>query len=142
MSSKLETMKALIAAWSRGDIDGAMAFMTDDIVWHYAAAVARPLNGKVKARKFLEGFKAQIESVNWRIFDYAENGDRLFVEGVDQYRAKTGELVAAPYAGVLEFRGELICAWRDYVDVGVIEAQKSGQPTSAWVIEMIDRVAL
>jgi limonene-1,2-epoxide hydrolase len=142
MSRKFETMKALIADWSRGDIDAALSYMTDDIVWHYAAAVAPPLKGKVKARKFLENFKAQIDEVNWRIFDHAESGDRLFVEGVDEYRAKTGEMVAAPYAGVLEFRGDLICAWRDYVDVGVIEAQKAGQPASAWVAALIDRPAL
>lgn len=142
MSTKFETMKALIAAWSAGDIDGALSFMSEDIVWHYAAAVAPPLKGKAKARKFLETFKAQIDKVNWRIFDYAESGDRLFVEGVDEYHAKTGEIVAAPYAGVLEFRDGLICGWRDYVDVSVIEAQKAGSPAPVWVTALIDRAAL
>lgn len=142
MSTKFETMKALIAAWSTGDIDGALSFMSEDIVWHYAVAVAPPLRGKVKARKFLENFKSQIAKVNWRIFDYAESGDRLFVEGVDEYHAKTGEIVAAPYAGVLEFRDGLICGWRDYVDVSVIESQKAGTPAPVWVTALIDRVAL
>lgn len=142
MSTKFETMKALIAAWSAGDIDGALSFMSEDIVWHYAAAVAPPLKGKVKARKFLENFKSQIAKVNWRIFDYAESGERLFVEGVDEYQAKTGEIVAAPYAGVLEFRDGLISGWRDYVDVSVIEAQKAGTPAPVWVTALIDRVAL
>ena len=142
MSRKLEVMKALIAAWSRGDIDGALSHMSEDIVWHYAAAVAPPLKGKVKARKFLENFKSQIDQVNWRLFDYAERGDKLFVEGVDQYLAKSGETVSAPYAGVIEFRGDLICGWRDYVDIGVMEAQRAGTPASAWVTEMIDRPAL
>ena len=142
MSRKLEVMKALIAAWSRGDIDGALSHMSEDIVWHYAAAVAPPLKGKVKARKFLENFKSQIDQVNWRLFDYAERGDKLFVEGVDQYLAKSGETVSAPYAGVIEFRDDLICGWRDYVDIGVMEAQRAGTPASAWVTEMIDRPAL
>ena len=142
MSTKFETMKALIAAWSVGDIDGALSFMSEDIVWHYAAAVAPPLKGKVKARKFLENFKSQIAKVNWRIFDYAESGERLFVEGVDEYQAKTGEIVAAPYAGVLEFRDGLISGWRDYVDVSAIEAQKAGTPAPVWVTALIDRVAL
>ena len=142
MSRKLEVMKALIAAWSRGDIDGALSHMSEDIVWHYAAAVAPPLKGKVKARKFLENFKSQIDQVNWRLFDYAERGDKLFVEGVDQYLAKSGETVSAPYAGVIEFRDDLICGWRDYVDIGVMEAQRAGSPASAWVTEMIDRPAL
>ena len=142
MSAKLDVMKALIAAWSKGDVDGALAHMHEEIVWHYAASVAPPLKGKIKARKFLENFKSQISEVRWRIFDYAENGDRLFVEGVDEYLSKDGGLVAAPYAGVIEFRGDLIIGWRDYVDMGVMEAQKAGTPRSAWVDALIDRVAL
>lgn len=142
MSAKLDVMKALIAAWSKGDVDGALAHMHDDIVWHYAASVAPPLKGKIKARKFLENFKSQISEVRWRMFDYAENGDRLFVEGVDEYLSTDGGLVAAPYAGVMEFKGDQIIGWRDYVDVGVIEAQKAGQPRSAWLGDLIDRPAL
>lgn len=142
MSAKLKVMKALIAAWSKGDVDGALAHMHEDIVWHYAASVAPPLKGKVKARKFLENFKSQISEVRWRIFDYAENGDRLFVEGVDEYLSKDGGLVAAPYAGVIEFSGDLIIGWRDYVDMGVMESQQAGNPRAAWVDALIDRVAL
>lgn len=142
MSAKLDVMKALIAAWSKGDVDGALAHMHEDIVWHYAASVAPPLKGKIKARKFLENFKSQISEVRWRMFDYAENGDRLFVEGVDEYLSKDGGLVAAPYAGVIEFKGDLIIGWRDYVDIGVMEAQKAGHPRSAWVDALIDRPAL
>lgn len=141
-SQKLGVMKALIAAWSRGDVDGALECMTDDIVWHYAAGVAPPIRGKVKARAFLENFKAQITAVDWRIFDFAENGDRLFVEGVDEHRSTSGAVVATPYAGVLEFRGDQICAWRDYVDVGVMEAQRNGAPASRWVQDLVSRAAL
>lgn len=138
-SRKLGVMKALIAAWTRGDIDGALSCMTDDIVWHYAAGVAPPIRGKDKARTFLEAFKSQITSVNWRIFDFAENGDRLFVEGVDEHTTTSGAVVATPYAGVLEFRGDLVCAWRDYVDVGVMEAQRGGAAASRWVDALISR---
>jgi limonene-1,2-epoxide hydrolase len=142
VSRKLDTMKALIADWARGDIDAVLNRLSDDVVWHYAAAVAPPLTGKAKARKFLERFKSQVSEVRWRMFHHAESGDRLFVEGVDEYVAKDGATIAAPYAAVLEFRGDLICGWRDYVDVGVIEAQKSGQARSVWLEALIDRPAL
>ena len=142
MSRNLETFKRVIAAWTAGDIDGALALMHEDIVWHYAAAVAPPIRGKAKARKFLEGFKAQITAVRWRVFDYAESGDRLFVEGVDEYDARDGAVVRAPYAGVLEFQDGLIIGWRDYVDVGVMEAQKGGAQASAWVLALADRPAI
>lgn len=141
-SQKLGVMKALIEAWTQGDVEGALSHMTDDIVWHYAAGVAPPIKGKAKAKTFLEGFKAQITAVDWRIFDFAENGDRLFVEGVDEHKTTTGVTIATPYAGVLEFRGDQISAWRDYVDVGVMEAQRGGAPASPWVQGLLARPAL
>lgn len=140
--TRLEVVLTVIAAWRAGDIDGALALMSEDIVWHYAAGVAPPLRGKVKARKFLENFKAQLTEVRWRIFDYAERGNRLFVEGVDEYVDTAGVVIRAPYAGVLEFDGELICGWRDYVDVGVMDQQRAGYPTSDWLLALIDRPAL
>jgi len=142
MSRKLAIVKQVIAAWTAGDIDGALAHMHDDIVWHYAAAVAPPARGKTKARRFLENFKSQIVEVRWRLFDSAEAGNRLFVEGVDEYTATDGAIVKAPYAGVFDFDGDLIIGWRDYVDVGLMEAQKRGEVVGAWVDALIDRPAI
>jgi len=142
MSAKLEALKSLIAAWTAGDIDGALAHLHEDVVWHYAAAVAPPARGKAKARKFMENFKAQLAEIRWRLFDHAENGDRLFVEGVDEFTQKDGVVVRAPYAGVLTFRDGLIIDWRDYVDVGVMDAQRAGGASTPWVLALVDRPAL
>jgi limonene-1,2-epoxide hydrolase len=142
MTAKLDILKSVIAAWTARDIDGALAHMHDDIVWHFAAAVAPPARGKAKARKFLENFKSELTEVRWRLFDSAETGDRLFVEGVDEFTTTTGAVVRAPYAGVLEFEGDLIIGWRDYVDVAVMEAQKAGGEASAWVMALVDRPAI
>jgi limonene-1,2-epoxide hydrolase len=142
MSRKLQTLKNLIADWRAGDIDAVVARMDEDIVWHYAAGAAAPLRGKVKARRFLENFKLTLTDVRWRLFDHAENGDRLFVEGVDEFTATGGAVVVAPYAGVLRFNGELIVEWRDYVDVGVMDAQRGGTVATDWVRALADRPAL
>ena len=66
----------------------------------------------------------------------------MFVEGVDEYVATDGTVVRAPYAGVLEFDGNLIVGWRDYVDVGVMEAQKAGTPATPWLLALSDRPAI
>jgi limonene-1,2-epoxide hydrolase len=116
--------------------------MDDDIVWHYAAGAAPPLNGKAKARRFLETFKAQLAEVRWRLFDHAQAGDRLFVEGVDEFTTTGGMIVVAPYAGVLRFRDDLIVEWRDYVDVAMMDAQRAGAPAADWLRALTDRPAL
>jgi limonene-1,2-epoxide hydrolase len=132
-------LRQVIEAWQAKDIDRVLSHMADDIVWHYAAAAMPPVRGKAAARKLLERFQGDMHGIQWRIFSYAESGDRLFIEGVDNYRTADGNRVAAPYAGVLEFRGDLITGWRDYVDLGVIAQQKAGEPLSAQVEGLIDR---
>ena len=100
------------------------------------------MRGKASARKFLTRFGADIAEVRWRVFDHAESGDRLFVEGVDEFTTRAGRTIVAPYAGVIRFRGDLIVDWRDYVDVGVMTAQREGTAPTAHVLALADRPAV
>lgn len=139
MGHRYDILRQVIAAWQAKDIEAVLAHMSDDIVWHYAAAGMPPVRGKDAARKLLGRFHGDMHGIEWRIFAHAEAGDRLFIEGVDDYTTAAGRRVAAPYAGVLEFRGDLICGWRDYVDLGVIAQQKAGEGLSRQVAELLDR---
>jgi limonene-1,2-epoxide hydrolase len=139
---RLRQFQAVIEAWKRKDVEAVLAAMHDDIIWHYAAAIAPPARGKAEARAFIERFGAGLGAVRWRLFAAAEEGDRLFVEGVDEYTTKGGVDVAAPYAGVIEFRGDRIIGWRDYVDRGTIDAMKAGGGYPPQVVELIGRPAL
>lgn len=134
-------LRQVIAAWQAKDAEAVLAHMADDIVWHFAAAALPPARGKAAARKLLARLGADMHDITWRIFAHAEAGDRLFIEGVDDYRTTDGKRIATPYAGVLEFRGDLIVGWRDYVDVGVLERQRAGEPLSAQVESLLDRPA-
>jgi limonene-1,2-epoxide hydrolase len=49
--------------------------------------------------------------------------------------------VAAPYAGVIEFKGNKIVGWRDYIDRAVIDSMKAGNPYPDQVKELINRPA-
>lgn len=138
----IQVLLGLISAWKAKDIDGVLAYMHEDIVWHYAAVIAPPLKGKVKARKLLEGLAPQVRDVTWRIFDYAEKGERLFVEGVDEYVSADGRFVSAPYAGVVEFHDGKIIGLREYFDMGAVNALKSGEPMKEHVRLLIAREAV
>lgn len=140
---RYEQFKAVIDAWGRKDATFVLSKMADDIVWHMAATAKPPLNGKVAAAKFLEVFGANISdkpgSVRWRIIHHAETADRLFVEGVDEYDDVSGKTITAPYVGVIEFRGDLIVGWRDYVDYGTIDRQRLGEALPAHVKALAER---
>ncbi len=140
--TRLAIMLSLISAWKRKDIDGVLAHFAEDVVWHYAAAIAPPVRGKDKARRLLQGLAPLVGEVRWRIFDALEQGDRLFVEGVDEYVSADGHLVSAPDAGVVEFRGDLITGLREYFDMAVVNGMKAGGEAPAHVRALIDRAAL
>jgi limonene-1,2-epoxide hydrolase len=142
MGPRLAQFKTIIEAWKRKDVEAVLDMLSDDLVWHYAAAIAPPVYGKDGARAFLERFGKDIGEVNWRIFHAAETQDRLFVEGVDEYITTDGVSVAAPYAGIIEFKGDKIVGWRDYIDRATVDAMKAGNPYPAQVEQLIDRPAI
>jgi len=139
MSRLYPVLLAVIDAWHRQDIEGVLVHVTDDIVWRNSSGFAPAIRGKAAMRTALTGMAPIIKTNKWRIFDYAENGDRLFMEGVDEFWLQGGQHVAIPYAGSLEFRGLLIREWREYFDGRLSAAGKAGEPVSAEVQEMIGR---
>lgn len=139
MGTRFDILQKVIAAWQAKDAEGVLSYLDEEVVWHYAAAALPPVRGKAAARKLLGRLGADMHDVTWRIFAHAEAGDHLFIEGVDEYRTADGVRIAAPYAGVLEFRGDLIVGWRDYVDTGVIERQRAGEPLTRQVESLLDR---
>lgn len=139
MASRFEILQRLIRTWQAKDLEGVLAMLHDDIVWHYAAPALPPVKGKATARKLLTKFQGDMHEITWRIFAHAETGNRLFIEGVDEYRNAEGHRVATPYAGVLEFEGDLIIGWRDYVDLAVMADQQAGKPAKAHVEALLDR---
>ena len=128
----------LIRAWQRHDIDAVLAKLADDIVW-YARVGAPPVIGKAIVREAMLKLAPTRKVENWRIHYHAVNGDRLFVEGVDDYTGHDGRRVAVPYAGVIEHRDRLIAGWRDYFDIGTLDRMKAGEPIPEAIAPLVAR---
>ncbi|MEL6364446.1 MAG: nuclear transport factor 2 family protein [Pseudomonadota bacterium] len=143
MTARIDLFRAVIETWrDTQDVDAVLSKMTDDVVWHYSAATKAPKIGKDGAREFLDSFKENVRNPRWRIFEYAENGDTLFVEGVDEFDTPDGKTVVIPYAGVIEFRGDLICGWRDYFDRKIADAGARGEALPDYAAALADRQAV
>jgi limonene-1,2-epoxide hydrolase len=95
-------LEAIIAAWKQQDVEGVLAHVTDDIVWRNSSGYAPAIKGKAAMRTALQNMKAMIQpgSNRWRIFDYAESADRLFMEGVDEFNLTTGQHWSANGASI------------------------------------------
>lgn len=128
----------VIRAWKRRDLEGVLGRLDDDIVW-YSRVGAAPVIGKANVRQALEGIGSKRKVENWRIFHHAVSGERLFVEGVDDYLDDKGHRVAVPYAGVMEFRNGRITGWRDYFDIATLEKQKAGGAVPDVIQPLTDR---
>lgn len=128
----------VIRAWKRRDLEAVLARLDDDIVW-YSRVGEPPIVGKADVRKALETIGSKRSEENWRVFFHAVNGERLFVEGVDDYLDAQGRRVAVPYAGVTEFRRGRIVGWRDYFDIATLERQKAGGSIPEAIQSLVDR---
>jgi limonene-1,2-epoxide hydrolase len=139
MSRLYATQMAIIEAWHHQDVEGVLVHLTDDIVWHNSSGLNPAIRGKAAMRTTLQAMAKVIKTNKWRLFDHAENGDRIFVEGVDEFWLTTGEHVAIPYAGVLRFRGAQVYEWTEYFDGRISAAMKAGQPMGPELQELISR---
>ena len=136
MAAHIDIVNGIISAWKQGDIDGVLAHLTEDVEYHYLVG-ERPLVGHDWVRRFLEKFGQGQTDIRWRIVNHAVNGDRLLVEGIDDYLDAEGRRIRTPYMGIFEFRDGRVCAWRDYVDTGLIARAKAQEAFPEWLEALV-----
>jgi len=139
MGTNTDALRNMIAAWQRLDVEGVMSFLHEDVIWYNSGGARPPVHGKPAMRKALEAMRETITETRWRLFATAENGNTVWMEGVDEFVRKDGKRVAIPYAGLLEFDGGLIREWREYYDSKLIDQALSGDGVPASVDAMLQR---
>jgi limonene-1,2-epoxide hydrolase len=137
----LQVLQGVILAWRRKDLEAMLQYIDDDIAWHSHVG-SPPLLGKAAMREFATRLTTTMKEIHWRVFEAAVDGDRLHVEGVDDYVAQDGRRVAIPYAGVLKVRNGRIVEWRDYFDRALFDRLKAGEPLPAYLEALVNRPAL
>lgn len=114
----LDTMHKLIDASIRRDKEAFLSFLAPDVEYILHTS-ARPLKGRDWVARFLDKYFAEMTDVVWRIDRWAQNGNKLLVEGYEEYREiATGKRVGHPYMGIVEFNDAgQISAMRDYFEM-------------------------
>jgi limonene-1,2-epoxide hydrolase len=137
----LGVAQGIITGWRRGDLEGMLAHIHDDIVWHSHVG-SPPLVGKPAMREFATKLMAGMKDVRWRVFDAAQHGERLYLEGVDDFVNAEGRRIVLPYLGVMAFRGMQVSEWRDYFDRALFDRLKAGEPLPDYLVPLTERPAL
>lgn len=126
MPQYIDTVEILIATWKNNDIEGVLKLLHEQVEYYYLIS-KEPLQGKDQVRQFLQTFGQGQTEKRWQIFNYAQDGDKLLVEGVDDYINADGIRIQIPYMGIFEFNDGLIYRWRDYADTAMIAVAKKGE---------------
>ena len=124
MGAMSDDYRAHLAAWKRGDVEAALSYIDDNIIW-YPNRSMRPVNGKDAMRAFLAKFAAGMSEKRYEQINMIEQGNMLFIEGSENY-VKNGKQVTVPYAGIVEWRDGKAVNWRDYFDLKSLEKQLAG----------------
>jgi steroid delta-isomerase-like uncharacterized protein len=120
-----------LKAEGAGDVDGAVAVYTDDIVHDEVGLPGSPRTGKAAARGFYEYLTANFRTENEEPLHRYFDGDTMVLE---QKMTGTviGEMLGIPgnnrrvtfgILHVFDFRDGLICREQVWIDSGAIAAQ-------------------
>lgn len=121
MGTLADLYRAHLAAWQARDVETALSYIDDDIVW-YPNRSMEPIRGKAAMRAFLVKWGQGMTDIRYEQSNMLESGNLLFVEGRESY-VKRGKRVSVPYAGVVLWRDGRAVEWRDYFDLKQLEAQ-------------------
>lgn len=127
----MQVVEAMMAAWKKRDVEGFIATLADDIEYHWHPT-KRPAVGKDKMRKFLSNYEAGFDQQEWRITHSAEDGEILFVEGMEVLVDRsTGVKMDNPFVQVFQVRDGLIYRMRDYYDTSQVHAPAKPETQAA-----------
>ena len=136
--SKISIVTACLEAFGRKDIDGALAHVAEDIEWHYHVG-SRPVIGRDTMGKVLTKLGQHQRDSRWRAIRWAEVGDTLLIEGVEDYLTPEDRRAQVPYMGAYDFDADnRITGWRDYFDLDLLMRSERDEPMEDWVKALID----
>lgn len=120
MSEARDSVLGLIDACNRIDMDAIIDCFTDDAVYHNIPMAK--VQGKAAIRETLATIMGDSEAVQWDMLNIADEGGVVLTERVDKFRIN-GVWAEIPVMGVFEVSDGKIAAWRDYFDMGQVQAQ-------------------
>lgn len=111
-----DTVRAFCAAWATS-LDDVYALMADDIVYHNIPMPV--IRGVPATRAFFAGFP--FVEAEFVVHALAADGDIVMTERTDRFRFGDNWL-ELPVMGICEVADGKIAKWRDYFDMGQMNA--------------------
>jgi ketosteroid isomerase-like protein len=120
------------AAFGRGDVQGILDRLTDDVIWNgvYGAAAHVPTSGERRGKAAVATFFKQVaETVKFSKFEpkeFVATGDRVVALGSYTATISTGKGFDADFAMVFTLRNGKVSEFKEFTDSAAINAAYAG----------------
>lgn len=127
VQKNVQIVKDAYAAFGRGDIQGLLALLAEDVEW-ISPGGALPPAGTYRGRAAVAGFFQKLSEVlefsSFEPREFVAEGDRVLVVGFDSWRAKaTNRTFEGHWVMAFTVRNGKVTNVREYVDtLGVARA--------------------
>jgi ketosteroid isomerase-like protein len=129
MSTPTQIVQQAYAAFGRGDVDGILAMLTDDIEWRFLAGTGVPAAGRYTGKQQVQGWFARLAETDdiqkFEPREFLEGPDHVTVLGWEQAQPKpNGNVFVSEWVHVFSFRGEKVCRWIGTLDTAAYVAAR------------------
>jgi uncharacterized protein len=124
----VDIVKGSYEAFGRGDLDGLIAALADDIQWTSPGPSDLPTAGlrvgHDQVRQFFGTIMELYEFLGFEPQRFIAQGDTVVVTGVDRIRVKaTGNVVEETWAHVFTIANGKIATFQEYIDTATVVAE-------------------
>ena len=126
--TKTQVVKQAYAAFGRGDIQGILETLDDEILWkpvHGAASyvpTAGERRGKASVKQFFELVAQSMAFDQFEPREFVAQGDKVIALGHYRARAKNGGQFESDFVMVFAFRGDKIVGFQEFTDSAALNA--------------------
>ena len=111
----------MFAAIDAKDTTAFVGYLTADAVFRFGSAPA--VEGRDAITAAVDGFFGTIAASSHRIDSTLQSGSTMVCEGDVTYTRLDGSSVTLPFADVFELDGDLISAYKIYIDIAPLFAE-------------------
>ena len=124
----IDIVKQGYDAFGRGDLEGLISLLAEDVDWHSPGPKDLPsagqFRGRDQVRQFFGTLNELYEFLGFEPQQFIAQGDTVVVTGVDTVRVKaTGKTVSEKWAHVFTVRDGKLVKFVEYLDTAAIVAE-------------------
>jgi len=128
MSQNIETVQGAYAAFGRGDINGVLATLDQNVVWKTPGAGQVPTGGIRRGVSQVADFFGQlVQVVQFESFQpqtFVEQGDKVIVLGADVFKVKgSSRSISEPWCHIFTFKNGKVVEFQEILDTATYASE-------------------